>query len=166
MTTSDRPSSPLAPAASRYRLAAGLAVLALVALLAVPAGAQGVRLTSLGGEQLGEGDFGQGTTIIVFWTSWSPKSRDIVARVNPLAQRWGGRARVVTVNFQEDRRAIESFLAGKNLAAPVFLDADGTFSKKYAVATLPGLLILKDGNVAFRGKLPDDPDKVIVEILG
>jgi thiol-disulfide isomerase/thioredoxin len=125
-----------------------------------------MRLASLGGEQLSEGDLAQGTTIVVVWASWSPRSRDIVARVNPLAQRWGGRARVVTVNYQEDRGAIEGFLAGKGLSAPVFLDADGAFSKKYAVATLPGLLILKDGNVAFRGKLPDDPDKVIVEILG
>ena len=151
----------------RRRLGAVLAVLALAAAAFTgAAAAQGMRLTGLGGEQLSEGDLSQGTTIVVVWASWSPRSRDIVARVNPLAQRWGGRARVVTVNYQEDRGAVEGFLAGKGMAAPVFLDADGAFSKKYAVATLPGLLILKDGNVAFRGKLPDDPDKVIVEILG
>ena len=168
MTTSHRSSYKRSYQRSyRRRLLGALAALAVAAvLLAAPALAQGVRLTSLGGEQLADGDLGQGTTIIVVWASWSPKSRDIVARVNPLAQRWGSRARVLTVNFQEDRGAIEGFLAGKNLAAPVFVDADGAFSKKYAVANLPGLLILKDGNVAFRGKLPDDPDKVIAEILG
>jgi thiol-disulfide isomerase/thioredoxin len=141
-----------------------VAVLAMAALTAAPAAAQ--VLACLGGERLSEGDLTSGTTIIVFWASWSPKSRDIVARVNPIAQRWGGSARVATVNFQEDRGAIEGFLAGKGLSAPVFLDTDGAFSKKYAIATLPGLLILKDGKVAFNGKLPDDPDKVIVEILG
>ncbi|MGH9360780.1 MAG: TlpA family protein disulfide reductase, partial [Thermoanaerobaculia bacterium] len=72
---------------------------------------------------------------------------------------------VVTVNFQEDRGAIEAFLAGKQLAVPVFLDPDGAFSKQYTVATLPGLLILKNGQVAFRGKLPDDPDSVIASAL-
>jgi len=88
-----------------------------------------------------------------------------VERVNPIAQRWGSRARVLTVNFQEEAAVVQGFLGGKSLAAPVFLDADGAFSKKYAVATLPGLLVLKDGQVVFRGKLPDDPDRVIVEIL-
>jgi hypothetical protein len=89
-----------------------------------------------------------------------------VARVNPVAQRWGGQARVITVNFQEERGAVEGFLSGKGLDAPVFLDSDGTFSKKYALAIIPGLLIIKDGQVVYRGKLPDDPDRVIGEFLG
>lgn len=156
--------------AARRRALPALAVLAALALgilwAAGPLGAQGPGLRGLRGESLAESDLSQGTTIIVVWASWSPKSRDIVARVNPLAQRWGGRARVITVNFQEDRQAVEGFLSGKGLSAPVFLDGDGAFSKKHAIATLPGLLILKDGQVAYRGKLPDDPDRVIGEILG
>jgi thiol-disulfide isomerase/thioredoxin len=143
----------------------GLALLCL-ALLAAPAAAQGIRLQGLGGEQLADADLARGTTIVVVWASWSPRSRDIASRVNPLAQRWGARARVVTVNFQEDRKAVESFLAGKDLGASVFLDSDGAFSKKYAMATLPGLLIFKDGQVVYRGKLPDNPDQVIGELLG
>jgi hypothetical protein len=146
---------PVRPSGAPHRrLLPAVAALALALLwwaAAVPLWAQGgSSLRGLGGEQLAESDLSQGTTIIVVWASWSPKSRDIVARVN----------------FQEEREAVEGFLAGKGLAAPVFLDGDGAFSKKYAVATLPGLLILKDGQVAFRGKLPDDPDRVIGEILG
>jgi thiol-disulfide isomerase/thioredoxin len=162
-----RPTHP--PGAPHRRVLPALAAALALALLwasAAPLAAQGGNLRGLRGEQLAESDLAQGTTIIVVWASWSPKSRDIVARVNPLAQRWGGRARVITVNFQEERAAVEGFLAGKGLSAPVFLDGDGAFSKKYAVATLPGLLILKDGQVAFRGKLPDDPDRVISEFLG
>lgn len=150
------------------RFALVLALLAgsagLLAPLA-PAAAQGPLLQGLGGERLSESDLAQGATIFIVWASWSPHSRDVVPRVNQVAQRWGGKARVVTVNFQEDRGAVESFLAGKGMGPTVFLDADGAFSKKYAVATLPGLLIIKDGRVAYRGKLPDDPDRVIVEIL-
>ena len=138
----------------------------LLAALAVPLAAQNIRLQGLGGEQLAEADLVRGTTIVVLWASWSPRSRDIAARVNPLASRWGGRARVVTVNFQEDRAAVEKFLAGKDFGATVFLDPDGAFSKKYAMATLPGLLILKDGQVVYRGKLPETPDQVIGEFLG
>jgi thiol-disulfide isomerase/thioredoxin len=140
----------------------------VLALAAVPvtAAAQDIRLQSLGGERLVESDLARGTTIVVVWASWSPRSRDIAARVSPLARRWGGQARVVTVNFQEERAAVEGFLAGKDFGAAVFLDSDGAFSKKYAMATLPGLLIIKDGQVVYRGKLPDDPDRVIGEFLG
>lgn len=130
-----------------------------------PAAAQGVTLQGLGGERLSEADLGQGSTIVVVWASWSPRSRDIVGRVNSLVDRWGGKARVVTVNFQDERSKVERFLVGKGLNAPVFLDLEGTFSKKYAVATLPGLLIVKNGRVVFSGKLPEDPDRTIAERL-
>ncbi len=148
------------------RLTAVSTAAALLALAgAVPVPAQGGGLSGLGGERLSDADLAQGTTILVVWTSWSPRSRDVVPRVNAIAERWGGRARVGTVNFQEDRGAVEAFLAGKPLAVPVYLDRNGAFSKRYAVATLPGLLILKDGQVAFRGRLPDDPDRVIASHL-
>ncbi|MFP5287091.1 MAG: TlpA family protein disulfide reductase, partial [Thermoanaerobaculia bacterium] len=118
-----------------------------------------------GGESLSDADLARGATIVVVWASWSPRSRDIAGRVAPLVSRWSGRARVVTVNFQEDRQAVSGFLAGKALGAPVCLDPDGAFSKKYNVATLPGLLVVKDGQVAYRGKLPDDPDRVLADLL-
>ncbi|MES1242318.1 MAG: TlpA disulfide reductase family protein [Acidobacteriota bacterium] len=145
------------------RLAAAFAVLLLMAASA--SAQRPALLQGLGGEQLAEADLAQGTTIFVVWASWSPHCRDIVNRVNPLAQRWSGSARVVTVNFQEDRGAVEGFLSGKNLGTAVYLDSSGAFSKKYAVAKLPGLLIIKDGRVVYSGKLPDDPDRVIVEVL-
>lgn len=153
---------------TRFRPVALVLALALLAgLLAplAPAAAQGPLLQGLGGERLSEADLAQGTTIFIVWASWSPHSRDVVGRVNQVAQRWSGKARVVTVNFQEDRGAVESFLAGKSMGTTVFLDADGSFSKKYAVATLPGLLVIKDGRVAFSGKLPAEPDRILVELL-
>ena len=142
-----------------------LLALALLAALAGSAAAQEVNLGCLDGARLSEAELARGTTIVVVWASWSPRSRGVVERVNPLAGRWGGRARVLTVNFQEDRPTVEGFLAGKGLAAPVCLDPDGAFSRKFNVATLPGLLVLKDGQVAYRGKLPDDADRVIAGLL-
>jgi thiol-disulfide isomerase/thioredoxin len=142
-------------------------VLALV-LLAGSArfsGAQEVSLSCLGGEHLSESDMSRGVNIVVVWASWSPRSRDIVQRVNPIASRWKGSARVATVNFQEERKVVEGFLAGKSLGAPVCLDPDGLFSHRYNVANLPGLLVVKDGKILFQGKLPDDPERVIAELL-
>ena len=143
-------------------------VAGLLAMLAAGPGAaraQEVNLSCVGGSRLAQAELSRGAVIVVVWASWSPRSRDIVERVSPLASRWGGRARVLTVNFQEDGAAVEQFLAGKNLGAPVCLDPDGAFSRKYNVATLPGLLVLKDGQVAYRGKLPPDPDAVISAAL-
>ena len=139
--------------------------LLILAGLARVSAAQEISLSCLGGEHLGEADMSRGVNIVVVWASWSPRSRDIVQRVNPIASRWKGSARVSTVNFQEDRAAVEGFLGGKSLGAPVCLDPDGLFSHKYNVANLPGLLVVKDGQVLFHGKLPDDPDRVIAELL-
>jgi thiol-disulfide isomerase/thioredoxin len=155
----------LGPRRRALRAILALGVLTGVSLPSVPAAAQDIRLSCLGGESLGDADLARGATIVVVWASWSPRSRDIVERVNPLVARWSGRARIVTVNFQEDRQAAAGFLAGKGLGAPVCLDPDGSFSKKYNVATLPGLLVVKDGQVAYRGKLPDDPDRVLADLL-
>jgi thiol-disulfide isomerase/thioredoxin len=133
--------------------------------VATLADAQEVPLRGLAGEVLRDADLAQGTTIIVVWASWSPRCRDVVPRVNALARRWGDQARVITVNFQEDRATVEGFLAGKNLATPVFLDTDGAFAKRYAMTSLPGLLVIQNGDVAYRAKLPDDPDRVLAEII-
>jgi hypothetical protein len=45
------------------------------------------------------------------------------------------------------------------------MDPDGAFSRKYNVATLPGLVVFKDGQVVHRGKLPDDADQVLSDLL-
>lgn len=162
----NREHSPTPHSSPYRRWTAAILGLLLCAALALPAPAQDVRLPGLRGGQLTEADLAQGATVVVVWASWSPRGKDVVARVNAIQSRWGNRARVVTVNFQEDRAAVDGFLAGKNLAVPVYLDTDGAFSKKHAVTTLPGLLVIRDGNVAFRGKLPDDPNQVLSETLG
>ncbi len=144
----------------------GLVVLVGVLGAAAPAAfAQEVHMVSMTGERLGDADLVKGITIAVVWATWSPRSRDIVERVQPLAGRWSSRARFLTVDFEEERPVIAAFLASRSMAAPVFLDADGAFSKKYAIATLPGLLVLKDGKVVYHGKLPDDPDKLITDAI-
>lgn len=146
-----------------------LAALAFVVALggaSAAARAQGdVRLPGLRGGQLTSADLADGATVVVVWASWSPRCRDIVERANAIAASWGGRARVVTVDFQEDGADVERFLAGKDLRAPVYLDRDGEFSKANAIATLPGLIVYRDGQARYRGKLPADPDAVITDAL-
>ena len=161
-------SRPLPRSLSPTRVLTRSLVAALLAsfLLGGPAAfAQETKLTGLKGERLSDADLVRGAIVVVVWASWSPRSRDIVERVRLLASRWGQRARVVTVDFEEDRPTVEAFLAGKALGVPVFLDTDGAFSKKYAIASLPGLLVLKEGKSVYHGKLPDDPDRLIADLL-
>jgi thiol-disulfide isomerase/thioredoxin len=124
-----------------------------------------LRLKSLQGDVLDAKEFAHGSYVLVFWSSWSPRSRDIAKRVTGLANAWREKARVVTVDFEEDRQAIETFLSVRPMAAPVFMDVDGTFARKYGIATLPGLLVLRDGTALYRGQFPDDPDRVLLSVL-
>lgn len=158
-------STPRPAGAPRTGRALAFTLLLVLGLLAAPLSAQDLRLPGLQGGQLTDANLAQGATILVVWASWSPKCRDIVDRVNGIQGRWGQSARVVTVNFQEDRAAVQEFLSGQRFSVPVYLDLDGAFSKKHSITTLPGLLVVRDGATAYRGRLPDDPDAVISEIL-
>ena len=145
-----------------------ISALIVASLVAPPVSGQGrgFTLEGLSGGQIQQQDLDQGAVIVVVWASWSPRGRDIVSRVDSIVDRWGGRARVIMVNFQEDSAAVESFLKGSRPKAPIYLDRSGAFSKKYSVTHLPGLLIFKDGVTAFSGKLPPDPDSLIGQTLG
>ena len=123
------------------------------------------ELPGLEGGSLGAGDVRGGATVMVVWAGWSPRCRDIVERTNAIASRWGGKARVVMVDFQEEAGEVSAFLAGKGARTPVYLDGDGSFAKQHRVTTLPGLVVYVDGEVAYQGKLPDDPDGVLGDAL-
>lgn len=139
----------------------------LVTITALPAQGDDIRLPGLDGGQLSESQLLEGTHIVVFWTSWAPRGRDVVDRVNVLVDRWGGRASVVTINFQEDAGTVRDFLRGKaGLKAKVYLDANGELSKKHRVNSAPWLLILKNGATAFSDKMPSEPDAIVAQIVG
>lgn len=146
------------------RLAAGLASLALL-VAAAPATAGEEALVDLEGRRLEPGAFARGTVIAVFMATWSPRCRDVVERAKEIERRWGERAKVVLIDFQEEVGTVKEFLDGKP-AMTVYLDVDGTYSKQHAITFLPGLLVLQDGAVAFRGRLGSDPDTVLEQILG
>jgi thiol-disulfide isomerase/thioredoxin len=157
---------------ARSTRSAGLAVLlALLGgfVLAAPAAAgevpAGLRLAGLRGGELTSSELGRGTHVLVVWASWSPRCRDIVDRIEAIDKRWGQRARVASVDFQEEPAAVEEFLRGKSLRSAVYLDRDGEFSKSLEVTTLPGLVVVRDGDVKFQGRLPADVDSLLNDLL-
>ena len=148
----------------RARLQRFAAAICLAALLvAAPAAAAQWSLPRLGGgAPLDQAAIDTGLVIVVVWTTWSPRGGNIVERINRIERRWGDRARVVSVVFQESPEAIEKYLAGKSLAVPVFLDSgNAEFSKRHKVVQVPRLLLFKDGVTAVNVNLTDDPDPLI-----
>ena len=128
-----------------------------------PLAAQDWSLPCVGGMRVTAAELRQGDVIIVVWASWSPRSRGIEGRINALARKWNGRARVVAVNFQEE----EAQVAGSagQMGVPVCLDLDGAFSRRFDVSTLPGLLVLRNGEALVHERLPEDPDRRIAAVL-
>ena len=143
------------------------ALLVVAALATAPLVAQDDwRLPGLNGGALTSGDVAHGTTIVVLFAGWSPRCQDVVERSNRIASKWGGSARVALVDFQEEAGEVQGFLAGKGPQFPVYLDGDGAFAKRYALANLPGLLLLRDGAVLYAGRLPDQPDGLLDDKIG
>lgn len=150
------------------RALAAVAASSLLVLAFPPRGAAApaqFTLQGLGGDVLESRSLAHGVTIVVIWASWSPRCRDLGERVNPLVERWAAKARVVTVNFQEDREAAASFARQQALEVPVYLDADGEFAKGYGVTNLPGLLVLKDGQPVYSGRFTQESDQVLAESI-
>lgn len=110
-------------------------------------------------------DLEHGTTLLVVWASWSPRCRDVAARIDRLAETWSDQARVASVVFQEDPEVIREVILRSRLNTPVYLDLTGDFSQHHAVTTLPMLLIFRAGELVFRGKLSANPDAVIERII-
>lgn len=145
----------------RQRITAATWSIAL--LLAVsPALAQWSLPRLGGGPPLDQPAIATGTVIVVVWTTWSPRGGDIVLRLNRIDSDWRGRARVLSVVFQESGEAVDRFLAGKRLVVPVFLDTgNAEFSKRHNVTQVPRLLVFKDGVTAVNVNLTDDPNPLI-----
>lgn len=162
MDRTNRPSNRRPCGAVVALVAIGVAIAGVVLAARVPSN---LRLAGLEGGALTSGDLERGTHVLVVWASWSPRCRDIVDRVNGLASRWSSRARVATINFQEDPDTVSGFLRGQGLRVPVYLDRDGEASKSLAVTALPGLVVTRDGEVLYQGRLPGDPDALLDDLL-
>lgn len=147
---------------SRSPARALFAILAL--LLLSPAGAVEIAgLTHLDGTSVKADDV-PGDSLFIVFSTWSPKCRDILERVNELQEDWGDRTDIFLVNFQEDKAAVDEFVGGRSLSVPVLLDREASFSKKHKITYLPSVLAVKDGSAAFRGRLPVDAKPILRSI--
>jgi thiol-disulfide isomerase/thioredoxin len=128
-------------------------------------GESGESLRTLDGSAL-KAEALEGDVILVFFASWSPRCRDVAERAKELRAKWGSRARVFLVAFQEGEEEVRDFLGAAHRDVDVLRDVDGSFSKRHGITTLPSLLVIEGGSVSFRGRLPSDADSVLRPIFG
>jgi thiol-disulfide isomerase/thioredoxin len=105
---------------------------------------------------------GREPTLIVFFETWCPHCRREVPRLQELHTTYAGRMAVIAVtkvNRSSTDDAVREFIAEHGLTFPIGKERSGLMSEYYAVSGIPAAVLLKGGEVAWRGhpaRLNDD----------
>lgn len=141
---------------------ARLGLLSCLLLLAFPArGSTPPLAGTSSGIEIEEVEMSSGEFVVVVWATWSPHSDSVPTLLEQLSESWKHRAETIGVLFQEDPRDA----LADDLEVPHYRDGSGRFSKRWGVKTLPFLLIFRNGELAFGGKLPSRPGPLIRRAL-
>ncbi len=113
-------------------------------------------LRALGGEKVSlHGELGPKALAVVFWATWSPRSRTMLADLQELLEeRWDRGFRVLAVNVDHEELDPETLAAVRGWAGswsfPVLLDAGLATYYAYGVVATPSLALLDEtGTVRF-----------------
>ena len=116
------------------------------------------------GDLRAESDRFKGFNVGVLWASWSPKCRDVRARLAELESVVDG-VRILSVSYQEEESAAAAFAREGQIRGPVYLDRDGAFARRIGLATLPAFVVYRDGSVLLRGRFGSDSAAQIAAAL-
>jgi thioredoxin-like negative regulator of GroEL len=107
------------------------------------------------GRERGSGEFlGKKVTVVVFWATWSPRSREILVDLETLAEELGeGSFQVVAINAEHehitdsDRTSIREMVQNLGLSALVLLDRGLVAYNDYGVMALPSSLVVDERGI-------------------
>jgi thiol-disulfide isomerase/thioredoxin len=104
---------------------------------------------------------GPRATVVDFWATWCEPCREQLPFLDRLQDAYRDRGvRVVAVAFDEDRDALEEFLARTPVRFPVLWDKGGaTLADRLAVTRLPTTLVLDADGVVRAVHLGFDRDE-------
>ncbi len=141
--------------------------------------AQDFQLETLGGEPLRLSEsLGSKATLVLFWTTWNPRSLEALADLQKLyAERKGDGLAVIAVNVEhqdlgaEDLAKIAKVVEELELAYPVVVDRGLATYNDYGVVAVPSLVLADAGGSILElvqgyatGTRREFPDRVLVAL--
>jgi len=81
---------------------------------------------------------------LVFWTTWNPAAQDQIAILESYYQKIRNQEDVslITINSQEDKSAVASFLRRGEYELAVLLDEKGEIGELYQINILPAFYFI------------------------
>jgi thiol-disulfide isomerase/thioredoxin len=92
---------------------------------------------------------GARATVVDFWATWCEPCRDQLPALGRLAADWRAQGvQVYAISFDEDRAAVEEFVARTAVGVPVLWDKGGaTLAERLELTRLPTTLVVDAGGV-------------------
>jgi cytochrome c biogenesis protein CcmG/thiol:disulfide interchange protein DsbE len=88
--------------------------------------------------------------VLNFWASWCPPCTDELPYFERLAQTYGDKVDIVTVDWDEDPGVAAQYLHAHHLDLPLMLDRQSVLYQKYTLSKVPDTIVLDpDGNVVY-----------------
>ncbi len=88
--------------------------------------------------------------IINFWASWCPPCTDELPYFERLAQSYGDRVAIVTVDWDEQPGVAEAYLRTRHIALPLVTDSQSSIYRAYSLSEVPDTVVLDaQGNVTY-----------------
>ncbi len=102
------------------------------------------ELPNLIGEKINLNDFKDKIVILVFWTTWNPAAQDQIAILESYYQEISAQDEInlITINSQEDKSAVASFINRGEYQLPVLLDEGGLVGELYSINILPAFYFI------------------------
>jgi thiol-disulfide isomerase/thioredoxin len=106
--------------------------------------------------------------MLVFWASWCGPCRKEAPEVATIAQGYGEKVHVISINAGEDASTAARAAQSWGITWPVVLDLNGAIQGSYDVQAIPLILILDaDGVVRYRGLgMPTDAHRILDGLTG
>lgn len=94
-------------------------------------------------------DNGGKPSIVVIWTTWCPSCKEQMPELEALHASHGDKVNVIALSLDENKAALDKYLADKAPALPVYW-GDETIASEHGVEAIPTLLIFdKQGRKIF-----------------
>ena len=111
--------------------------------------AHGFEIPDIQGNIVTLGDFKGKILILVFWTTWNPAAQDQIAILESYYQKIKGQANLalVTINNQEDKSVVSSFVRRGEYQLTVLVDEDGIVGETYGIHSLPTFYMIDKSGI-------------------